>query len=87
MIMIIYHFYSATQSTATQRRGYCIGISRRSAQATVSEGLAQDLYIMVRAGIEISQLPFDNWTQRLKYLGRLTYHIPALHDKKQTAIL
>src|SRR6218665_1971971 len=53
-IMIIDHFYSAT---TTQRRsrlqhGYCIGVSRRSARATVSEGLAQGIYMSVRAGVE-----------------------------------
>src|SRR6218665_334290 len=61
MIMIIDHCYSATLSTITQRRsrlqhGYCIGVSRRSAQATVSEGLAQGPCMAARAGVEPTTL-------------------------------
>src|SRR6218665_11645 len=57
LIMIIDHFYSATYSTSTQSRsrlqhGYCISVSRRSAQATVSEGLAQGPYMAAKAGVE-----------------------------------
>src|SRR6218665_1771230 len=59
--MIIDHFYSATSSTTTRRRsrlqhGYCIGVSRRSAQATVSEGLLQGSNMMARAGVEPTTL-------------------------------
>src|SRR6218665_2581154 len=48
-------------STTTQRRsrlqhGYCIGVSRRCAQATVSKGLAQGLYMAARAGVEPTTL-------------------------------
>jgi len=44
MIMIIDHFYSATLSTTTQRcsqlqHRYCIGVSRRSALATITTAL------------------------------------------------
>src|SRR6218665_3543948 len=44
-------------ATTTQRRsrlqhGYCIGVSRRSAQATVGKGLAQGPYMAARAGVE-----------------------------------
>jgi len=54
MIMIIELFYPATLSTTTQRRsrlqhGYCIGVSRRSAQAAASEVLAQGPYVATRA--------------------------------------
>ena|SRR6218665_1675277 len=56
MISIIEYFYNATYSTTTQRRsrqqhGYCIGVSRRSAQETVSEGLAQGPYMAARVGV------------------------------------
>ena len=34
------------------QQGYCIGVSRRSAQAIVSEGLAQGPYMAARAGVE-----------------------------------
>src|SRR6218665_3903252 len=58
------HFYSAPsspRSSTTQRRsrlqhGYCIGVSRRSAQATVGKGLAQDPYVAARAGVEPTTL-------------------------------
>ena len=57
MIMIIDYFYSASLSTITPRRsrlqhGNCIGVLRRSAQATVSEGLAQGPYMATREGVE-----------------------------------
>jgi len=58
------HFYSASsvfKSTTTQRRsrlhhGYCIGVSCRSAQATVSKGLTQGPYVAARAGVESTTL-------------------------------
>ena len=61
MIMIIEHLNSATYATTTQRlsrlqQRYCIGVSRRSAQATVSEGLAQGPYMAARAGVEPTTL-------------------------------
>jgi len=51
-------------SSTTQRRsrlddykyGYCIGVSRRSAQATVGKGLAQGPYMAARAGVEPTTL-------------------------------
>src|SRR6218665_1554390 len=52
------HFYNAPfKSSTTQRRsqlqhGYCIGVSCRSAQATVGKGLAQGPYMAARAGVE-----------------------------------
>src|SRR6218665_2381857 len=51
------------KSTTTQRRsrlqhGYCIGISRRSAKATVSKGLGQGPYVASRAGVEPKTLRF-----------------------------
>src|SRR6218665_1393772 len=56
------HFYSApSSSSTTQRRsrlqhGYCIGVSRRSAQATAGKGLAQGPYMAARAGVEPTTL-------------------------------
>src|SRR6218665_152805 len=49
------------KSSTTQRRprlqhGYCIGASRRSAQATVGKGLAQGPYLVTRAGVEPTTL-------------------------------
>src|SRR6218665_2873666 len=49
------------QSSTTQRRsrlqhGYCIGVSRRSEQATVGKGLAQGPYMAARAGVEPTTL-------------------------------
>src|SRR6218665_1200000 len=49
------------KSFTTQRRsrlqhGYCIGVSRRSAQATASKGLAQGPYMAARAGVEPTTL-------------------------------
>jgi len=69
MIMIIDHFYSATLSTNTQRRfplqhGYCIGVSRRRAQATVSKGLAQGAVHKVRHAIFGQILPPPSVTLR-----------------------
>src|SRR6218665_1370778 len=56
------HFYSAPfKSSTTQRcsrlqHGYCIGVLRRSAQATVGKGLAQGPYMAARAGVEPTPL-------------------------------
>src|SRR6218665_2422723 len=36
--------------------GYCIGVSRRSAQATPGKGLAQGSYVTARAGVEPTTL-------------------------------
>ena len=49
------------KSTTTQRRsrlqhGDCIGVSRRSAQATVNKGLAQSPNVAARAGVEPTTL-------------------------------
>ena len=50
------------KSSTTQRRsriqhGYCIGVSRRSAQATAEgKGLAQGTYVAVRAEVEPTTL-------------------------------
>ena len=40
----------------TIQHGYCIGVSRRSAQAAVSKGLAQCPYVAARAGVEPTTL-------------------------------
>src|SRR6218665_1614489 len=56
------HFYIApSKSSTTQRRsrlqhGYCIGVLRRSAQATAGKGLAQGPYMAARAGGEPTTL-------------------------------
>src|SRR6218665_4153030 len=49
------------KSFTTQRRsriqqGYCIGVSRRSAQATAGKGLAQGPYVAARARVEPTTL-------------------------------
>src|SRR6218665_125813 len=56
------HFYSVPfKSSTTQRRsrlqhGCCIGVSRRSAQATAGKGLVQGPYMAARAGVEPTTL-------------------------------
>ena len=57
------HFYSAPSSPLKLRGapdystdGYCIGVSRRSTQATAGKGLAQGLYVAARAGVEPTTL-------------------------------
>src|SRR6218665_2686018 len=53
--------YRPFKSSTTQRRsrlqhGYCIGVSRRCAQATAGKGLVQGPYVAARAGIEPTTL-------------------------------
>src|SRR6218665_259433 len=53
--------YRPFKSSTTQRRsrlqhGYCIGVSRRSAQATAGKGLAHGPYMAARAGVEPTTL-------------------------------
>src|SRR6218665_456888 len=53
--------YRPFKSSTTQRRsrlqhGYCIGVSRRSAQATAGKGLAQGSYVGAIAGVEPTTL-------------------------------
>src|SRR6218665_1001910 len=48
-------YYSEALPT-TARIGYCIGVSRRSAQATVGKGLVQGPYMAARAGVEPTTL-------------------------------
>src|SRR6218665_1952269 len=56
------HFYSVPfKSSTTQRRsrlqhGCCIGVSRRSARATVGKQSAQGPYVAVSAGVEPTTL-------------------------------
>src|SRR6218665_3940133 len=57
------HLYSAPSSLLLLRgapdysmHGYCIGASRRSAQATAGKGLAQGPYVAARAGVEPTTL-------------------------------
>ena len=57
------HLYSAPSSPlllrgapARLQHGYCIGVSRRSAQATLGKGLAQGPYMVARAGVEPTTL-------------------------------
>jgi len=38
------------------QHGYCIGVSRRSAQATVGKGLVQSPYVAARARVEPTTL-------------------------------
>src|SRR6218665_3777638 len=44
-------YYSEALPT-TARIGYCIGVSRRTAQATAGKGLAQGPYVAARARVE-----------------------------------
>src|SRR6218665_615645 len=41
-----------TRKRSRLQHGYCIGVSCRSTQATVSKGLAQGPYVVARAGVE-----------------------------------
>src|SRR6218665_3610237 len=52
------HFYSAptTQRRSPLQHRYCIGVSRRSEQATAGKGLAQGPYMAARAGVEPTTL-------------------------------
>src|SRR6218665_661170 len=45
-----------TQRRSRLQHGYCIGVSRRSAQATVGKGLAQGPYVAARAEVEPTTL-------------------------------
>src|SRR6218665_578408 len=65
MMMIIHSFQPFLKrpfkSSTTQRRsrlqhGYCIGVSRRNAQATAGKGLAQGPYVTAKAGVEPTTL-------------------------------
>src|SRR6218665_667192 len=47
---------STTQGRSRLQHGYCIGVSRRSAQATAGKGLAQGPYVAARAGVEPTTL-------------------------------
>src|SRR6218665_272440 len=49
---------STTQRGSRLQHGYCIGVSRRSAQATVGVGLAQGPYVTARAEVEPTTLRF-----------------------------
>src|SRR6218665_1067849 len=47
---------STTQRRSRLQHGYCIGVSRRSAQAFLGKGLAQGPYVTARAGVEPTTL-------------------------------
>jgi len=47
------HYYSEALPT---QHGYYVGVSRRSAQATVGKELAQGPYVAARAGVEHTTL-------------------------------
>src|SRR6218665_1820066 len=47
---------STTQRRSRLQHGYCIGVSRRSEQATVGKELAQGPYMAARAGVEPTTL-------------------------------
>src|SRR6218665_710467 len=47
---------STTQRRSQLQHGYCIGVSRRSAQATAGKGFAQGSYMAARAGVEPTTL-------------------------------
>src|SRR6218665_2421668 len=51
------HFKSSTtQRRSRLQQGYCIGVSRRSAQATVGKGLVQGPYVAARTEVELTTL-------------------------------
>src|SRR6218665_3564715 len=47
---------STTQRRSRLQHGHCIGVSRRSAQATAGKGLAKGPYMAARAGVEPTTL-------------------------------
>src|SRR6218665_3112065 len=47
---------STTQRRSRLQHGYCIAVSRRSAQATAGKGLAQGPYVTARARVEPTTL-------------------------------
>src|SRR6218665_3144074 len=49
---------STTQRRSRLQHGYCIGVSRRSAQAIAGKGLAKGPYVTARAGVEPTTLRF-----------------------------
>jgi len=51
-----YYYYGTTQRRSRLQRGYCIGVSRWSAQATADKGLAQGPYKEATAGVEPTTL-------------------------------
>src|SRR6218665_3127401 len=59
---------STTQRRSRLQHGYCIGVSRQSAQATVGKGLAQGPYVVARAGVKPTTL-------RLKVMSHNDTHI------------
>jgi len=48
--------YSEKERRSRLQHGYCIGVSRRSPQATAGKGLAQGPYVATRVGIEPTTL-------------------------------
>ena|SRR6218665_3179585 len=66
-------YYSEALPTTGLQHGYCIGVSRRSAQAAVGKGLTQGPYVAERAGVEPTTL-------RLKVInqGATTSHPRSL---------
>src|SRR6218665_297735 len=48
--------FSTTQRRSRLQHRYCIGVSRRSAQATGGKGLAQGPYMAAKAGVEPTTL-------------------------------
>src|SRR6218665_1003217 len=47
---------STTQRRSRLQHGYCMGVSRRSAQATAGKEFAQGPYVAARAGVEPTTL-------------------------------
>src|SRR6218665_4073687 len=47
---------STTQRRSLLQHGYCIGVSRRRAQATAGKELSQGPYVTARAGVEPTTL-------------------------------
>jgi len=71
---------STTQRRSRLQHGYCIGVSRQSAQATVGKGLAQGPYVTARAEIEPTTLRLkviDSTKAPSRLICHFLYHLSS----------
>src|SRR6218665_2211741 len=82
------HSFRPFLSSTTQRRsrlqhGYCIGVSRRSAQATAGKGLAQGPYMAASRThdppVESNRLNQCATMSKVVSSGLQSFFIPSLH--------
>jgi len=75
--MQLYLYHSLKSTTALRRsrlqHTYCIEVSRQSAQATASKGLAQSPYVVARTGIEPTTLRMIVYNYRSTYPSAFIY--------------